>query len=324
MIVIDAAAVGANLDMATCIGLMREAMIALSAGRTKQLLRGIIDLDHSNAFGVMPGATEDAFGAKLVSVYPGNANVGGHSHQGLIALFDRDTGAPSCVIDASTVTAIRTAAASAAATDALAFAGARRLAILGTSEQAWRHAIAIPHVRDIDHISIWGRTLARAEACAVRVQEKTGIRAVAASSAALAAQDADIICTVSAASEPILFSGDVRDGAHVNVVGSSRAGPTEIDTALVARAHYFVDHRESVIKQGAEFLRAREAGAIDEAHILAEIGEVFAGEQPGRLSPRDVTIYKSLGSVVQDLACATYLHRIAEERGFGTRVNFAA
>ena len=290
-----------------CIPLMRDAMIALSQGRTRQLLRGIIDLDEDNAFGVMPGAVlGGAFGAKLVSVFPGNVARGGMSHQGVVIVFDPITGAPAGIVDGGEVTAIRTAAASAAATDALARKDASHLALLGYGEQAWRHLEAIRLVRPISMVSVWGRSTDRAAAFAQRAIA-TGIEAVATATPAEAASGADIICTVSAAPEPILSSRDVADGTHINAVGSSRAGPSEIDEALVARARLFADHREGVLAQGAEFLRAKAAGLIGDDHVLGEIGQVFTGELPGRISDRDVTIYKSLGSIVQDLSAASYV-----------------
>ncbi|MFD1611190.1 ornithine cyclodeaminase family protein [Sphingomonas tabacisoli] len=304
MILIDAQEVRRHLDHRTCIGLMREAMTALSQGRSKQLLRSILDLEDGNAFGVMPGALDGSgFGAKLVSVFPGQPR----SHQGVIVLFDEASGAPAAVIEAGEVTAIRTACASAAATDALALPGADTLAILGTGEQAWQHAAAIRHVRAIKAVRLWGRSRAKAEILARRISDELGLPAEAFDTPAEAVAGAAIVCATTAASEPILTSADVADGTHINLVGSSRAGPVEIDNALVARARFVPDHRAGVLAQGAEFLRAREAGLVDDSHVLPEIGAVFAGDAPGRLSARDVTIYKSLGSIVQDLACARYL-----------------
>ena len=315
ILLISAEEVAAHLTYAECIPLMREAMMALSSGRTRQRLREIIDLDGGRAFGVMPGAMDGGgFGAKLISVFPGAA--GTPSHQGVVALFDAATGAPSAIIDASEVTGIRTSAASAAATDALARPEARTLAILGTGEQALRHAEAIRLVRDVDAILVWGRSREKAEALARRV----GGRAVA--TAEEAAREADIICTVSAAPEPVLLSAWVQDGTHVNAVGSSRLGPVEIDTALVARARFFADHSDGVLRQGAEFRRALDEGAIGEEHLLGEIGEVMAGTLSGRVSPDDVTLYKSLGSIVQDLAAGAFLVEKARREGFGTRVSF--
>lgn len=305
MRVIGAGEVAERLDHKSCIGLMREAMIALSEGRTQQLLRSIIDLGEGDLFGLMPGALDGAgFGAKILSVFPGAPR----SHQGVIILFDRATGAPACVIDAGEVTAIRTASASAAATDALAREDASRLAILGTGEQAWQHAMAIRHVRTLSEIYVWGKNPYKAQKLAKRITDELSLPARAMASAAEAA-DADIICATTAATDPILFSRDVRDGTHINLVGSSRPGPVEIDDTLVARSRFVPDHREGVLAQGAEYLSAKAAGLVSEAHVLPEIGHVFSGSAPGRTAPGDVTIYKSLGSIVQDLACAAFLCR---------------
>lgn len=311
---IDAAEVRARLDHRTCIDLMRPAMIALAEGRSRQLLRGIIDLGDGDLFGVMPGALDGAgFGAKIISVFPAAA-AHGSSHQGVIILFDRASGAPVCVIDASEVTAIRTAAASAAATDALARPGARRLAIMGTGEQAWHHVAAIRHVRALDAVRVWGRAPEKAEALAERIADDFGLAARTAASVADAAEGADIICTLTGAAEPILLDAHVADGTHINAVGSSRAGPSEIDEALVVRARFVPDHREGVLAQGAEYIRARDAGLVTEAHVLPEIGHVFSGSAPGRTTASDVTLYKSLGSIVQDLACAAWLWKTHHDR----------
>ena len=308
LLTVSAEEVARCLPYEECIPLMREAMIALSQGRTRQLLRHILDLPEGRAFGSMLGAMLDdgTFGAKLVSVYPDNFEKGGHSHQGIVLLFDPATGAPAAALEAGEITAIRTAAASAAATDVLARPDARRLAVLGYGEQGWRHVQAIRVVRDIAEVKVWGRSLDRAEAFAARVRE-TGLDAQAVPEPQRAATEADIICTVSAAPEPILLSDWVEDGTHINAVGSSRAGPAEIDNALVARSLFFADHREGVLAQGAEFLRARAAGLVTDDHVLGEIGEVMAGSLAGRRSETDVTIYKSLGSIVQDLAAARHI-----------------
>ena len=309
LIVVGAEEVARCLPYEECIPLMREAMIALSEGGTRQLLRSILDLPQGRAFGVMPGAMLDGdgeFGAKIVSVFPENFEKGGRSHQGVVILFDGQTGAPSAVLEAGEITAIRTAAASAAATDALARRGARRLAILGYGEQGWRHVEAVRVVRPIERVTVWGRSGERAEAFAARVRD-IGLEASAAPTAEHAVAEADIICTVSAAPEPIVKNEWVRDGVHINAVGSSRAGPAEIDNALVARARFFADHREGVLAQGAEFLRAKAASLVGDEHVLGEIGEVMAGKLEGRRSESDVTIYKSLGSIVQDLAAARHI-----------------
>lgn len=307
MRVIDRDEVARRLDHSRGIALVRAAMIALARGRSRQLLRGILDLGDGDAFGVMPGALDGAgFGAKLVSVFASAATTG-RSHQGVIVLFDRADGAPACIIDAGEVTAIRTACASAVATDALARSDATRLAILGTGEQAWHHALALRHVRPLSHVAVWGRDPGKARELADRISSELGIPTHAPGSVREATLGADIACTVTAASEPILHFDDVAAGCHVNAVGSSRAGPVEVDPLFVSRARFIPDHREGVLAQGAEFLRARALGLADDANVGPEIGLVLSGDAPGRTDPREVTVYKSLGSIVQDLACAAWL-----------------
>jgi ornithine cyclodeaminase len=315
LLVISREEVAEHLTYEACIPLMRRAMTALSQRRTKQLLRQIIDLPGGRAFGVMPGAMAEAIGAKLISVFPAAAS-GAPSHQGVVALFDPETGAPAAIVDASDLTGIRTAAASAAATDALARDDSRRLTIIGTGEQALRHIEAIRAVRDIEAVTIWGRSRDKAEALAAR----TG--ASVAGNAEEAAAEADIICTVTASPEPVLLGRWIAPGTHLNLVGSSRAGPVEVDSDLVRRARFFGDHEEGVRRQGAEFLKALEQGAVGEDHLLGEIGQVFAGTLAGRTSRHDVTAYKSLGSIVQDLAAGWYLVERARAEGWGTRVAF--
>lgn len=307
---IDREEVSRRLSYDVCIPIVRQAMIAFSRGETRQLLRSIIPLSEGRLFGIMPGAmgAHAAFGAKLISVFHGNSARGIQSHQGVVVLFDPESGAPVCVLDAGEITAIRTAAASAVATDALARKDAHRLTLLGNGEQAGTHARAIGKVRDIKSIVVWGRSLERAGAFAERMQAELSVPVRAAANVEEAVAAADIICTLTSAAEPILQGRWVRPGTHVNVVGSSHAGPVEVDNDLVVRSRFVADSREGVLNQGAEFLRAKAAGLIGDEHILAEIGQVLAGEISGRRSADEITVYKSLGHVVQDLASAWVLY----------------
>lgn len=308
---IDRDEVREKLTYELCIPIVRDAMIAFSKGETKQTLREIIPLSEGRLFGIMPGAlgAHGVFGAKLISAFHDNFAKGVQSHQGLVVLFDPETGAPVCALHAGELTAIRTAAASAVATDALARKDARRMAILGYGEQAETHARAISKVRTIEHIAVWGRSRGRADAFAARMSVELGVAVAAADEAEAAVAEADIVCTVTAASEPVLQGAWLKPGTHVNVVGSSYAGPVEVDNALVAMSRFFVDSRAGVLAQGAEFLRAKAAGLISDDHIRGEIGQVLAGDVVGRQSADDITIYKSLGHIVQDLASAWALYR---------------
>ncbi|WP_375208119.1 ornithine cyclodeaminase family protein [Hyphococcus sp.] len=317
MYLIDSKFVYENLAYKDCIEAVREAMIAFSAGRTRQHLRSILDIGEGALFGVMPGAMGEVgiFGAKLVSVFPGNFELGKSSHQGVVVLFEAEGGAPVCVVDAGAVTAIRTAAASAAATDALARPDASTLALMGYGEQAYTHARAMCEVRELQEVRIWGRSAERAAALAGRLETDLDVKVYAASSAEAAVAGADIICTVTSARDPVLKRRWVAPGTHVNAVGSSFAGPAEIDNDLVKDARFIADSRQGVISQGGEFLRAKAAGLVDDAHIAAEIGKVFSGEAQGRRSADEITVYKSLGHIVQDLIAAALLMKVMDKAG---------
>jgi ornithine cyclodeaminase/alanine dehydrogenase-like protein (mu-crystallin family) len=303
---IDREEVARRLTYDVCIPIVRQAMIAFSRGETKQLLRSIIPLSDGRLFGVMPGAmgAHAPFGAKLISVFHENFARGIQSHQGLVILFNPETGAPVCAVHGGEVTAIRTAAASAVATDALARKDARRLALLGYGEQARTHARAIGRVRDLESIVVWGRSPERAQTFAKQMQAELAVPVATSGVVREAVAEADIICTVTSAAEPILKGDWVRPGTHLNLVGSGYAGPTEVDNDLVVRSRFIADSREGVLHQGAEFLRAKGAGLVGDEHIVAEIGQVLGGDIEGRRSAEEITVYKSLGHVVQDLASA--------------------
>ena len=313
MRLIDREEVARRLTYEVCIPLMRQAMIAFSAGETRQLLRSIIPLADCHMFGIMPGALGErgVFGAKLISVFPDNFAKGIQSHQGVVVLFDAESGAPLCVAHAGEITAIRTAAASALATDALARLEASRLAILGYGEQAATHVRAISRVRRLSGVTVWGRDTGRAGAFASRMSAELGLPVAPALDAEAAVVQADIVCTVTSAREPILLGRWLAPGTHVNLVGSSFAGPVEADNDLVVAARFIADSREGVLAQGAEFLRAKAAGLVDDSHVVGEIGQVLAKKVEGRQSADQITVYKSLGHVVQDLAAAKALYEAA-------------
>jgi ornithine cyclodeaminase len=308
--VIEREEVAKRLTYDICIPIVRQAMIAFSRGETRQHLRSIIPLAQGHLFGIMPGALGEngVFGAKLISVFPENFAKGRQSHQGVVVLFEPESGAPVCVGHAGEITAIRTAAASAVATEVLARQDASRMAILGYGEQAATHARALLKVRKIEAVRVWGRSPQRAESFCQRMSAELGIPFSSATDVQDAVRDADIICTVTGAQEPVLKGAWVRPGTHVNLVGSSMAGPVEVDSEFVVRSRFIADSREGVIRQGAEFLRAKAAGMIGDAHVVAEIGQVLAGDVVGRRSDQDITAYKSLGHVVQDLASAWALY----------------
>lgn len=309
----DEAQVDTLLDYPGCIRVIRQAMIQLSTVDREQPLRQIVGLGEGQMFGLMPGRLSQArsFGAKLVSVFEDVAHPGRSRHRGIVVDYDGATGEVRSIADAEPVTRIRTAAATAVATDALARSDASILAILGTGIQAEAHARALMHVRSFERVLLWGRNGNKARTLCDRLAQELDLPFQATDSVEEAASQADIITTVSAAAEPILLGRWVREGTHVNLVGSSFLGPVEADIELVTKARYIADYRPSVLAQASELDAARKAGLIDNDHVVGEIGEILAGHIVGRQHSAQITLYKSLGNIVQDLAAAAYIHKRA-------------
>jgi ornithine cyclodeaminase len=306
----DAAQVEELLDYPGCIEAMRHAMIALSSGERPQPLRQIFTVGKDQMFGTMPGelAALSTFGAKLVSVFGDPDRPGRSRHQGVVVAYDGKTGAVTCIADAEPITRIRTGCASAVATDALARGDADVLAIFGTGVQAEAHLRAVPLVRPFGEILLWGRSPEKTREFAERMSKELDRTITVVFDGRQAASRADVICTVTSSAEPVLLGEWVRPGTHVNLVGSSYLGPVEVDSALVASARYIADYRPGVLAQAAELAVAREAGTVDDSHVIGDIGQILAGRIPGRENDDQITIYKSLGHVAQDLAAAAYLH----------------
>ena len=305
----DATEVEGLLDYRGCIEAMRKAMIDLSTGERPQPLRQIFTVGKDEMFGTMPGELRalSTFGAKLVSVFGDKDRPGRSRHQGVVVAYDGETGAVSCIADAEPITKIRTACATAAATDALARLDAKVLAIFGTGIQAEAHLQAVPLIRPFEEILLWGRSIDRTREFAAEMSDVINRPIVAIADAREAAQRSDVICTVTSSAKPVLLGEWVRPGTHVNLVGSSHLGPVEVDTDLVVKARYIADYRPGVLAQAAELAVARDSGSIDDTHVICEIGDVLSGRVEGRENDSQITIYKSLGHVVQDLASAAYL-----------------
>lgn len=325
LLVIGRSQVGELLPMDECIEVMDRAMRSAARGDTVQPLRSVMGLPgERGVLGLMPGYLGDpeCFGVKAISVFPGNFGTRFQSHQGAVLIFEPGNGCLLAVVAAGEITAVRTAAASGLATRVLAREEAGELAILGYGHQARTHLEAMKMVRDIRRVRVWGRSPDKARQFAAREGDRHGLDIEVAASVEEAVSKADIVCTVTAASEPILRGAWLAPGTHLNVVGSSVPGTAEIDTEAVTRSRFFVDSRQSVLSQGGEFLNARKAGAIDDNHILAEIGEVLAGGREGRRSADEITLYKSLGIVVEDLASAFHVYEKARRKGIGTVADF--
>lgn len=314
-----------HLGMPRCIELMESAMtLALDPDARLPLRTFMARAGHASGVGVMPGLLPipHAMGAKVITVYDENFARGLPSHQGGVLIFDETDGRPLALLHAGEITAIRTAAASALATRLLAREDARHAAIIGYGEQGEQHVVAMACVRDIERFSVWGRSIERAEAFADRMRRHVEADFVVAETISEAVRHADIICTTTAAREPILFRKDVPAGAHLNIVGSSVAAAREIDDDLVRDATVYVDYLPSTMAQAGEILSAIRNGVITADHIVGQIGDVLAGRARQRQSESEITLYKSLGIAAQDMVCAAFLHQRALADGFGARVDF--
>jgi len=317
---IPAADVHAILTYPACIGVVRKAMVETSRRNVELPLRHGMRLPGGKGMlGMMYGYLGEpaGFGIKLVSLFPGNSAAGLSSHMGLFILYEPEHGKPVAIMDGSAITAVRTAAASAVATDALARPDARVLAILGTGEQAGSHLRAMATVRELTEVRVWGRDPRKAAAFVEHHAGDVKARLLPAATVDDAVRDADIICTVTAASTPILFGRQVIAGMHINLVGSSFPDKAEVDSELVLKSRYYVDYRDSTLAQAGEFIQAKAVGLIEDSHIVAEIGAVLDGKAPGRADGAEITVYKSLGIAAQDLAAGDYVWREAERKGTG-------
>ena len=312
------------LPMPACISLMAEALSARARGEAVQPLRTILRVPGgAGLLGSMPAyvGSPPALGVKVIAVYSGNEAAGLASHQGAVLSINPATGTLDAVLEGGAVTAIRTAAVSGVATGRLALPDADDVAILGAGVQGATHLDAIQAVRPIRRLRIWNRTPARAESLAAIAMQRHGIHAEVAATPEAAVRGATIICTVTHSREPILEGKWLIPGAHLNVVGSSTPDAREVDTEAVRRAKLFVDARESALNEAGDLLIPIAEGAVDQDHISAELGDVLIGRHPGRQSPAEITLFKSLGLGIEDVASARFVVAEARRLGAGREVS---
>ncbi|HEY8552639.1 MAG TPA: ornithine cyclodeaminase family protein [Thermaerobacter sp.] len=313
------------LPMAEAIDAMAEAFTAVHAGRVVMPLRLGLEAPAAGGTTLFMPAHDPGLGytvLKMVSVYPGNPARGLPAIAGLVILVDGATGRPLAVMDGATLTALRTGAASGAATRALARDDASVLAVLGAGAQAPYQVLAVCAVRPIRQVRIYNRTRTRAEALAARLAARLGpeVETVIAATPAEAARGAHVICTATASTEPLLGAADVAPGTHVNAVGSFRRGMRELARDLVVRGRpVFVDQREAAQEEAGELIDAFAAGALEPGDLV-ELGAVLAGAHPGRVDPDQITVFKSCGLAAQDLYAAARVWERARELGVGRDV----
>ncbi|HET9242065.1 MAG TPA: ornithine cyclodeaminase family protein [Gaiella sp.] len=307
------------LDMESCIEAMQDALGALARDELTMPLRTVFRATESELLGLMPayrGGPAPLFSLKEIVVAPANSQRGLDPHQGAVLLHDGTTGVLRAILNASAITEIRTAAVSAVATRLLARPGARRVAILGSGVQGRSHAQAMRAVIGDAELRVWSPTAAHAEALALEAH------GVVCGSVEEALDGADVVCTCTAAREPIVRRSWLRPGAHVNAVGSSVRAARELETDVIGAASVFVDRRESTLNESGDWLRAAEELGLGPEHILAELGEVIVGAHPGRRDDDELTVFKSLGLAVEDLAAAAFCVERARERAVGVEVPF--
>lgn len=315
--------VTALLPMNECIGVMEDALKMLAGGDAILPLRTMLILPGGqNLMGLMPSylGSIQSVGVKVTAAFPSNYGTEYDSHQGVVLLFDTEQGLLRAIVDGTAVTAIRTAAVSAVATKLLARPDAADLAIIGAGTQARTHLEAMLSVRPIRRVRVFSLPVEGARQFATRESERHGIEVEVMATARKAMAGADIVCTVTTAKEPVVKGEWIAPGAHINAVGAFTPTTRELDTAAVVRSRLYVDRRESTLREAGEFLIPKGEGVIGDDHIVGELGEVLLGKAAGRMSSDEITLFKSLGIAIEDLAAAHYILAKAREKSVGTWV----
>ena len=322
--IINAEQVRQLLPMAECVDIMEAAMCAVSAGTVAVPPRVITPLiDESGFLGLMPGSSAElaCYGAKVISLHPANPGRGLPAIQGFVTLFDHASGTPVAIIQGAEITGIRTAAASGLATRLLAREDAHTCGIFGSGVQAVTHIDAMRAVRPVERVLVWGRDTEKTRVFARAQTERTGMDVEAVSDPAQAGA-CDLVCTVTASAVPVLFGRWVQPGAHVNLAGAHSLTAREADSGLIKKSLLYVDLMESCRNEGGDFMIPVEEGAISEAAIIGEIGDLPGGRIRGREKDAEITVYKSLGITAQDLFAARHVYDRAVAEGVGETVAF--
>jgi ornithine cyclodeaminase/alanine dehydrogenase-like protein (mu-crystallin family) len=323
--ILTAADVHRLLPMADCLDVMAESMAALSAGKVEVPPRAMTRMPSvPGVFASMPGVSLDPLimGAKVATIFPNNPAKGLASIQGCVLIFDSETGALSAVMDGAAVTSLRTAAVSGMATRLLANPDGRTHSVYGAGTLASAHIDAIKAARpSIQDVLIWGRNFDKAQALAETEAKRTGLNVRAVESAEEAAKS-DIISMVTAATEPVLKGAWLNPGTHLNLVGPHAATVREADTDVITRSSVWVDLMESVMREAGEILIPISEGAFSADRLKGEIGNVVSGGISGRTSTDEITVYKSVGVVAQDLYAAKAIADRAKQTGAGAVVDF--
>ncbi|HEY5094049.1 MAG TPA: ornithine cyclodeaminase family protein [Candidatus Eremiobacteraceae bacterium] len=322
MLILSEFDVAATLSMRDAIEVVQSAFVEHANGRAAFPLRSVAWGDEG-LLGAMPGSVrgeKPALGAKLVTVFPKNSALGKHTHNAVIALFSSETGEPLALLDGRYITEIRTAAASAIASHALARSGFSAVAILGTGVQARAHIEAMCTLKSVESIRVWGRDESKASELAAH-DSGGGITIKAVASVEDACRGVDVVCTVTASADPILDVQHVAPGIHINAVGACTPRARELTSALVGRSRIVCDSLEGAMTEAGDIVLAIRDGALDPRPDIALLGDILAGKVAGRSSAGEITLFESLGVAIEDLACAEFVYERVKSRGGGTEVN---
>lgn len=314
------------LPISECIELMADALSALARDEVFQPLRTIIRPPGARGLlGLMPAyrsGERGAFGLKAICVFPENPSQGKDAHQGAVTLFNRESGELLALMNASEITAIRTAAVSAVATRLLAREDASQLGIIGAGVQARTHLEALACVREIKRARVAARTLSHSQKLAEEMQPRFSFPIEPVETNEAAVRGADLVVTATSSLEPVIQRSWISPGAHINAIGTHSPKSREVDSATMAAARIFVDRRESALNESGDYLLAAAEGAVSPESIVGEIGELLLGTRSGRTSRDQITLFKSLGLAIEDVACADFLYRKALDQSVGTWVDF--
>ncbi len=322
-LIVNQEQVGQLLPMRECIDVMERAFTALARGQAVLPLRPTMWLpDKSGFMALMPSYLGDinAMGLKALSIFPGNEGSAYDSHLGVVLLFETKHGQLLAIMDATSITAIRTAAVSGLATKLLARDDAGDLAILGSGTQARTHLEAMLAVRRLSRVRVYSKHSENAARFAERESKRYGMKIEAMSPASAAVEGADLICVTTSSHDSVLMGEWIAPGAHINAIGAALPTARELDTSAVLKSRLYTDRRESLLSEAGDFIIPKNEGAVTDAHIVGELSDLVIGKVVGRRSRDEITLFKSLGLAIEDLAAAQHIYAKATEKQIGTWV----
>lgn len=316
--------VGKILSMKAAISVMEDAFAMLSEGGMTPP-RNSMFMSQNQVLGAMPAYLKGIgrFGMKVNSVFAGNSGSQYHIHQGAVLVFEDKHGCLEAIVDAAQITNIRTAAASGLATKLLAPKDVSRLAVIGAGTQGSKHVEAMLAVRDIKSVTVWDLIPETSRAFAERESARHGVEITVAKTAEEAVSQADLICIATSSRQPVLLGEWVREGTHINSVGFSGPSGRELDNALIKQARIYTDCMATILGDCGDLLVPISEGVLAQSDIVGDLTGLLTGRIAARQAASDITLYKSAGVSVQDLACAHFIHQEALKLGIGTSAEFS-